>query len=195
MPPYRPYSEVIPLKNYFSISKSPPDMATCVKRIISRKKSLKPLGLSTWAKLVTHDWLFLDFPVICEADSDLQRTLEGQPKEWDLLARRVNSVTLYLYLASLFGNFNRLDFKYLFDIFTTAHNDFTRLTTHLSVYFTSTWDYKGHWYAQFRTIKEKSSYEGLAFWSCNDSTPLLILLAQNYTCVELRGLPLKLFFF
>ena len=58
---------------------------------------------------------------------------------------------------------NYLDFRYLIDIFSTAHNDFTRSAPHSPVNFTSIGNYKSHRYAQFRTITEKSSYEGPAF--------------------------------
>ena len=58
---------------------------------------------------------------------------------------------------------DRFQFDYLIDIISTSHNDFTRSTPHLPVNFTSIWNYKGHWYAHFRAVIEKGSYEGPAF--------------------------------
>ena len=81
------------------------------------------------------------------------------------------------WLGLIYFNFaDRFDFNYLTDIISTAYNDFTRSTPHLPVTFTFIWNYKGHRYAHLRAITEKGSYEGPAFWSCDDTPPPLILL-------------------
>ena len=70
-------------------------------------------------------------------------------------------------------------FIHLIYISATTHDNSSWLTAHLSLNFTSVWNHNGHRYPELWSIMEQRSDKGSAFCSCNNTSSLLILSAEN----------------